>query len=1140
MRREVRGSVSFWLVTLAAAIGLLIPSVTPAQGRGDYFNVESPQAHPIEVALVDGHFYILVCNTADSSVEIWDSDESLLPADARFLARVPVGLEPVSVRYVPSLSRFFVANFLGDSISAVSISAPSGPASLQVRVLATRQVTDEPVDIAFAEVDIGGGAPVPTLFVTHMTLDAYGEYDALTLQPAAPNSERLDAVVPQSIDHDFDGNPDDIALKAPRTLAVACDKLFILGLMGGNTVRYDFDLYSEPLIGAGTTQALGGLGSTNWNMEFADDQNLFVVGAEARNGNLFGEATLKGAPTGFVENMFYWVQNPCSANPTILARDVNEVFQKVFQGPGTPLPFPTGSRDSLDSLGNAAVTVPTTKAVTKQNALVQLTDIELLKDEGGTVTKAFFTAYGSDRVGVIEPKVGQAPIKWKRRKINLPAVNSPVGTFIGARGLILKPANPADGTDPGDRLYVVNRLENSVSILDPLGETVVGGFSLNHDPTPIHIAAGREFLYSAKLSANGFAACASCHPDGRTDGLAWDLSDGLIVPIPPHLLPSSSSFPTDFPGEKGFMVTQSLQGLLNWEVEPNIQQLYTNGPYHWREDRETFQSFNGAFVSLFGGSELPGPEIAAFEEFINSIHYPPNPKQPFSRVLSGHLGDPNDNDRTQNIDGSGALKGLKMFHIVEGNSGTSCNSCHSLPEGSNNVLLETLGLPNPHPVEDPNPLLENGDQQPGEPAALRFLFQKEARLDRDGFDNPDDSPITGYEGFAHSGLTNGAKQALQDFNGTATINSSNTTFFPDICLNAPMTYCDNIQAVNQFLHELDTGTGPQVGRTWTVTSVNFGSAETAQAFQDAEDQAGLANASVAVRANLGGVERGFWLDLSGPVSSYREEPGGATFTRGALLALVTSGQDRLFLLSTPLGSEVRIAAPSGIATAPTGPAPTDLQLEPMVPNTAYGDVPLFSKFWADALPGPNLDPTFGNSLNHTVRLYQNALLTDAPGGFGLCQLRHEAPRRFRVSGKNIRHGAKLHLFVQDDAGLGAPITTLAVDDSGQVPTLEMQLPIHPTESLDPEGDRIWETAAELEPLIYYRLMAGIPTVGPPGVLDQLTALEFNFAGDPEAQPPGTWQPTIWNQHWVRVVNADSTSGDGGWQQLTLEPGPLCP
>src|SRR5262245_57003996 len=86
-----------------------------SQGRTEYFNVESPQVKPITVARIQNHDYLLVCNTPDNSLEIWDTDETL-SVDLRFKKRVRTGLEPVSVRFNPTNSRAYTANFLGDSI----------------------------------------------------------------------------------------------------------------------------------------------------------------------------------------------------------------------------------------------------------------------------------------------------------------------------------------------------------------------------------------------------------------------------------------------------------------------------------------------------------------------------------------------------------------------------------------------------------------------------------------------------------------------------------------------------------------------------------------------------------------------------------------------------------------------------------------------------------------------------------------------------------------------------------------------------------------------------------------------------------------------------------------------------------------
>lgn len=1139
LRRSPRwplpGRIPF-ILTLVLGGLLLATSPLAAQGRSDYFNVESPQVHPIEVARVNGHDYVLAVNTPDNSVEIWDTDETLSPAN-RFLTRVRVGLEPVSVRWVPEMERFYVANFLGDSITAVTLTATGGPATLSARVLRTVEVTDEPLDLAFAQVPFEGGDSVPTLFVTHMTLDAFGAYDAQTLAPVSASSERMDAAVGAGADIDFDGLVDDLALKEPWTPAVACDRLFLLGHKGGNTVRYDFDLYSEDL-GGGSPLRLSGLGSTNWNLTFTPGGDLYVVGAEALNASKIGETQVSQAATGFVQSTFYLVENPCTDAPTVHRRDLNLV-PILVQNPGVVAASstvgPVSSYGLSSNGGEAMIAQPSTGPVAKSEALAQPTSVVAFQG------KAFFTAMSSDRLGILEPDPTVNPVQWPRRTLDIPTVGA-AAAMAGPRGLALKEANASSPDDPGARLYVLNRLDQSVTVVDPVAETVVSSFALRGDPTPSWVHAGRRFLYSAELSGNGFVSCSSCHTDARTDGLAWDLSDGVDQPIPPELLPSPSFANGTFPGDKGFMVTQSLQGLLNFEVPRDIQHLYTNAPYHWRGDRQDFLAFNPAFVSLMGAdSELTTAEMDAYEEFINSVHYPPNPKQSDTRILSGDLGDPDDDDVSQPVSGSGALRGLKLFHIRASDGEGACRHCHDLPEGSNNVLTEDLAGTDPHPVDNPPP----GDSQPIETAALRGLFQKEARLDVDGTSRPSDSPITGYEGLLHTGLLVTVPPLLpNDFNATATINGFDHFFFSGrFCQGALPLFCDNLQSVNQFVHELDFGTAPLVGESYTVIPSDASSAATARAFATAEAQAGLANAGLVVQAWIGGGKRGFWYDLTVHTPVYREEPSGTTLTRNQLLALLSGARDRLVLISTPLGSERRLADPAGAPILLAGPAPSDLDLLPMVPNTAYAPIPSLSLFW------DNGNAMHGGTHAHTVRLYQNALLVDGPpDGFGLCSIRHEAPRRFRVAARDLRHGATLRFFIQNDPGGSPPNPALSVDDVQQVPTLELILPLHPTDLRLDDGRLVWETASELEPLLFYRLMSGPPVApGLQGIIDAVTDLDFLFQITPEAQPAGSFNPAAWNLHWVRVVNTDGTRTDGnpfngspGWQPLRIEPGPDCP
>src|SRR5262245_38304374 len=130
-------------IALVAGLAGLLVHAALAQGRTDYFNVETPQVKPVAIATIAGTDYLLAGNTTDNSVEVWSSS---IPA-AR-LARIPVGLEPCSVVWSSERSAFYTTDFLSDSVTVVLLAAPTGPTSLTYTVDRTVNVGDEPVHLA--------------------------------------------------------------------------------------------------------------------------------------------------------------------------------------------------------------------------------------------------------------------------------------------------------------------------------------------------------------------------------------------------------------------------------------------------------------------------------------------------------------------------------------------------------------------------------------------------------------------------------------------------------------------------------------------------------------------------------------------------------------------------------------------------------------------------------------------------------------------------------------------------------------------------------------------------------------------------------------------------------------------------------
>ncbi len=1040
---------------LVAAAVLLAegPSVALAQGRTEYFNVESPQVEPIAVIVLDGKRFILAANTPNNTLEILSTDETLPPA-ARILKTVRVGLEPVSVAFNPVNRRAYTANFLGDSISVVALG--TNGSGVTATLVMTKFVGDEPMDIAFSN-------DGQSLFVTHNTLGTFGWRNATTLDPVAPIPPITDM---SQIDLVASGPFSPIAIKEPRTAVVDANRLFVLGFKGGSDPAvYDFDVYVRDL-SSQMVSTIAGLGSTNFNMAFAANGDLWVVGGEAQNAGNVTEPEVAAEPTGFVKSTLYLLPASGSSFGPPVRRDLNDV-----DGNETPV-----------GLGRA---------------LAQPTGVAVFEPPAGA-KKVFVAAFGSDRVAAITPSPLSSPYGWPLTPIVIKTAPSSTNPAAGPRALAVKYADSGDPADPGHRVYVMNRLDNSIAIVDPVSESFVESIPLSNDPTPDYVRAGRVFLYGAKFSGNGFVSCASCHMDGRTDSLLWRLGTPAVPPAPfPQGFADGVAPQVTFLADKGPMITQSLQGLVNTEVEPSIQGYFTNAPYHWRGDRADFTEFNGAFVGLLGGADVGGgnglepAEMIAFRTFIDSIHYPPNPYQLETRVFSGTLGDPDDE-----ATGSGALRGLKLFHThpLAICSGRSCIQCHWLPEGSNNRGT-VKGV------------------QVIESAAMRGLVQREARLDKAA--GAPSNVVTAEFGLIHDGVV----PSLNAF-----INRFNLDF---------QSVSGGLLAVKEFARQFDFTVAPIVGRPQTVDRDNKGAPATTAALDLFESQASVANSGVAVHSRIAGQEKGYFFDLTASPAAYRLEGSSPPvwIDRAALLAQVTGLRDRLVFIATPLGSERRAASVGGTSTPVAGFAPSGLELRPAVTNTAFADIPSLTKNWDPNDPVPGHGFSWANSnvdsppSVKSIRFLQHGLIVDGGGLYGVTALRHEAPRRLAVAGFGIEPGAVLKLHVPNSATPPNPLGPL-----GQIRTIEFALPVHPTASTLPDGRRVWQTAAEIDPLVLYTFMLGGPLArGVPATLDPLTVV-----GALEPPAAGTYDPHGSNWHYVIVENPGPVPGDGGWQRLLVE------
>lgn len=331
--------------------------------------------------------------------------------------------------------------------------------------------------------------------------------------------------------------------------------------------------------------------------------------------------------------------------------------------------------------------------------------------------------------------------------------SSNVGVFDSTNqflGAIPVPAGPRgiDYWAPANRIFVLSRATSQVTFYNAGGPGTVPTTPLHNtytlpDPTFDRVKEGRiEFLKpnSGAQTAN----CASCHVDGRTDGIGWNLSKLLKTTNP------NPQVADDFRDRKGVMVTQDLRGL------PGA------APYHWRGEQKDIEDFNGAFEHLLHGTQLPADRLAKLKDYIFSLEYPPNPFERMNRVYT--------------------QLALSGFNVYTNNSTVGiCSKCHTLPLGTDGDITD--------------PLFGDGDgtnnvsELAGNTAALRGLWTRDsAIIDADPSAASEWIRMTGF-GLVHEGMFDSVHNLID-------------TFFQVLINNF---IDDDVEA---FVNELDSGLAP--------------------------------------------------------------------------------------------------------------------------------------------------------------------------------------------------------------------------------------------------------------------------------------------------------------------------------------------
>jgi len=446
-----------------------------------------------------------------------------------------------------------------------------------------------------------------------------------------------------------------------------------------------------------------------------------------------------------------------------------------------------------------------------------------------------------------------------------------------------------------DRLYVLNRFDASISVVDTNTELEIDRVAF-FDPTPTPIKAGRLHLYDThKNSGLGYISCASCHIDSRLDALSWDLGDpaGNMKPLNQNCPDGGCQ---DWHPMKGPMATQTLQDIIGLE------------PHHWRGDREGIEAFNGAFIGLLGDDiNLTPIEMQQFEDFLATIHYPPNPNRNFDNTLPTNLPMPG-HFTTGRFGAPGlplpsgdAQNGLNLYRTA-GLDGVQCVTCHTLPVGigPNGLFVG--------PVFTVIPDGPNGEKHhsvvsvDGSTNVTMKIPQLRNMYEKTGF-NTTQMVNTRGTGYLHDGSVDSIERFLAEpvFSVVSTQQIADLSAFmlafggSDLPTGSPTNFLEPPGPGGKDTH---AAVGTQ------TTLIDLATASAAQ-IDLLNDMLGLGDAGVVglvVKGIVGGEHRGYTYVGAG---SYQSDRAAGFVTHAALTAAAAPGSELTFTL-VPDGSQTRI------------------------------------------------------------------------------------------------------------------------------------------------------------------------------------------------------------------------------------------
>ena len=259
--------------------------------------------------------------------------------------------------------------------------------------------------------------------------------------------------------------------------------------------------------------------------------------------------------------------------------------------------------------------------------------------------RLFVSAAGSNTVTVINVSAlvkfsrtaGRSAANDLSASANYVTARIPVGH--NPRGMVLSP--------DGKRLYVANRMDDTISVINTGSDKVVSTFGLGGPKSTTALRRGDKLFNDARFSFQGQFSCASCHLDTTFDGLQWDLEpDGFGVDV---------------------VDNRSIESLMGTQ------------PYKWNGGNPDLPTECGSRTEkyFYRSQSFNTPQLTDLVAFVLSLPSRPNRY----RSPDGQLTASQERGRAIFT----RVK-AKNGHVIPENN--RCYSCHSGPKYTNNTSVD--------------------------------------------------------------------------------------------------------------------------------------------------------------------------------------------------------------------------------------------------------------------------------------------------------------------------------------------------------------------------------------------------------------------------------------------------------------------